>query len=168
MRKIIMKKINRIPHVVNRSTVGALNFSVPWRPSPKHPPRACTASPLGPALAVGRNVTCSLSNHIKLMFQMHSHLLSHRRKVWSFCALCSNTVMTVTDSYERLHVPAPVAIIQTFKTLLFLNILDVHFARHDTCVRLVVEVCLWGRDSDTPRHMWPKMYVALDFATPSE
>ena len=117
-------------------------MGVKWLPSPKHP----TASPLGPALVVGRNVTCFLSKHIKLMFQMHSHLLSHRRKVLPFCAAVLNTAMTVTDSCERPHVPAPVAILKTFKTLLFLNILDVHFVRHVTFVRFVVEVCLMGRD----------------------
>jgi len=87
------------------------------------------------------------------MFQILLHLLSHHLKFWSFCALCSNAVMTVTDSYELRHTPAPVAILMTFKTTLLLNILDVHFARHVTYVCLGVEICLAGHDKHPDRHM---------------
>jgi len=87
------------------------------------------------------------------MFQIYSHFLSHHLKVCSFRALCSSAAMTVTDSYELLHAPAPAAILMTFKTTLVLNILDVHFARHVTYVCLGVGICLVGRDKHPDRHI---------------
>ncbi len=132
-------------------------------------------SPSGTALAVGCNVAWFLSKNIKIMLQMYSRLLSHHCQVMPFCALCSITVMTVTDSFfffffffEFHYLYAKLAKnIQRGNKLLCAttrtyagshphdvqDILDLHFARHVTYVCLGVEICLVGRDKQPDRHM---------------